>query len=61
MKQILVTLTDLTVPLALRFPETARYFPPHDPDAPRAAIASLASLAKSALCHFFFSSAWTVT
>lgn len=38
MKQILVTLTDLTVPLALRFPETARYFPPHDPDAPRAAI-----------------------
>ena len=38
MTEILVTLSDLTIPLALRYPETARFFPPYDPAAERAAI-----------------------
>ena len=38
MTEILVTLSDLTIPLSLRYPETAQFFPPFDPTAERAPV-----------------------
>ena len=38
MKQIFVTLAGLTIPLALRYPETAQFFPPADPSAECATV-----------------------